>query len=96
MAGVIRLNAEGLTNSSTQLKGKGNEFESWINEVQALINSLPESWEGAAAEAYAEQFNQLKPSLIQTRELIETFATQIDQTLAAAQELDANIASKLG
>ena len=94
MAGVIRLNAEGLTNSSTQLKG--NEFESWINEVQALINSLPESWEGAAAEAYAEQFNQLKPSLIQTRELIETIATQIDQTLAAAQELDANIASKLG
>ena len=95
MAGVIRLNAEGLTNSSTQLKVKGNEFESWIGEVERLIGNLTESWEGDAAEAYAEQFNQLKPSLLQTRELIETIAIQIDQTLAAAQELDSSIASKL-
>lgn len=96
MAGVIRLNAEGLTSSSTQLKGKGNELESWIGEVQRIIDSLPESWEGDAAVAYAEQFASLRPSLDQTRELIETIAVQIDQTLAAAQELDANIASQLG
>lgn len=97
MAGQIRLNVEGLQNSSNQLKGKGNELESWINEVQRLIDGLTECWEGDAAEAYRDQFARLRnPGLNDTRELIETIAVQIDQTLAAAQELDANIASKLG
>lgn len=96
MAGVIRLNAEGLTNASTQLKSQGNELESLINQMQNIINSLPDSWEGDAAVAYAEQFASLRPGLDETRQLVEDIAVQIDQTLAAAQELDANIASKLG
>ncbi len=96
MAGVIRLNAEGLQSSSTQLKQKGDEFESLIGDLQRIVESLPESWEGAAAEAFVEQFHSLKPGLDETRNLIETIAVQIDQTLQAAQELDDKIASQLG
>ena len=44
--------------------------------------------------AYVEQFAGLKPGLNQTRELVETIARQIEQTLAAAQELDSNIAGQ--
>ena len=51
-------------------------------------------WEGAAANAYVEQFAGLKPGLDETRTLVETIARQIDQSLAAAQELDANIAGQ--
>ena len=36
----------------------------------------------------------LKPGLDETRALVETIARQIDQSLAAAQELDANIAGQ--
>ena len=46
------------------------------------------------ADAYVEQFAGLKPGLDKTRELVETIARQIDQSLAAAQELDANIAGQ--
>lgn len=95
MAGVIRLNAEGLTQASSQLKTQGNELESLINQMQNVINSLPDAWEGDSAIAYAEQFASLRPGLDKTRQLIEDIAVQIDQTLQAAQELDANIASKL-
>lgn len=95
MAGIIRLNAEGLQFSSTQLKQKGDEFESLISDLQRIVESLPESWEGAAAEAFVEQFLSLKPGLDETRNLIETIAVQIDQTLQAAQELDDKIASQL-
>ncbi len=96
MAGIIRLNAEGLSNSATQLRTQGNEFESLINQMQQVVNSLPESWEGAAAESYVDQFASLKPGLDQTRQLIESIALQIEQTLSAAQELDATIAGKFG
>lgn len=95
MAGVIRLNAEGLTQASSQLKTQGNELESLIGQMQNVINSLPDAWEGDAAVAYAEQFASLRPGLDKTRQLVEDIAVQIDQTLQAAQELDANIASKL-
>ncbi|MDD8048685.1 MAG: WXG100 family type VII secretion target [Thomasclavelia sp.] len=95
MAGTIRLNAEGLQSASNNLKQEGNEFETLVNQMQSVVNSLPEAWEGEAANAYVEQFSQLKPNLDKTRELIATIATQIDQTLQAAQELDSNIASKL-
>lgn len=95
MAGVIRLNAEGLTQASSHLKSQGNELESLISQMQNVINSLPESWEGDAAIAYGEQFASLRPGLDKTRQLVEDIAVQIDQTLQAAQELDANIASKL-
>lgn len=95
MASTIRLNAEGLNNVSNQLKGDGDTLENLIQKMQREIDSLTECWEGDAAVAYGEQFARLKPGLQETRQLIQDIAVQIDQTLAAAQELDANIASKL-
>lgn len=95
MAGIIRLNEEGLVQSSSQLKQNGSELESLIGNMQRVIDSLPEYWEGDASEAFREQFANLKPGLNEARQLVEDIAVQIDQTLAAAQELDANIASKL-
>lgn len=65
-----------------------------LHRLQNVINALPDSWEGAAANAYVEQFAGLKPGLDETRALVETIARQIDQSLAAAQELDANIAGQ--
>lgn len=90
----IRLNAEGLSQASLNLRNYGNNLENLIGEIQNVINSLPDSWEGAAANAYVEQFAGLKPGLNQTRELVDTIARQIEQTLAAAQELDSNIAGQ--
>lgn len=90
----IRLNAEGLSQASASLRNQGNNLESLIAQMQNVINSLPDSWEGAAANAYVEQFAGLKPGLDNTRELVETIARQIEQTLAAAQELDSNIAGQ--
>ncbi|EJO5346911.1 WXG100 family type VII secretion target [Clostridium botulinum] len=95
MAEIIRLNAEGLQQASNGLKSGGNDFEQLINTLQNIVNSLPESWEGAAAQAYAEQFASLRPGLDKTRQLVEDIAVQIDKTLQAAQELDNNIAAQL-
>lgn len=37
VAGVIRLNAEGLTSASTQLKNQGGQLEELINQMQQVI-----------------------------------------------------------
>lgn len=95
MAGIIRLNQEGLTQSSSQLKQGSSELELLIQNLQKIVDTLPEYWEGDAAEAYRDQFARLRPGLDETRQLVEDIAIQIDQTLAAAQELDSSIAGKL-
>ena len=96
MAGTIRFNAEGLSSAAMQLRNQGNELEGLIANMQNVVNSLPESWEGDAAVAYVDQFSQLKPGLDQTRELVETIAQQIEKSLQAAQELDAQIGGQFG
>ena len=88
----IRFNQEGLADAAQKLHGQGNDLENLISQMQSVVSSLPESWEGSAAVAYVEQFSSLKPGLDKTRELVETIAHQIDQTLQAAQELDSKIA----
>ena len=45
----IRLNAEGLSQASSTLRSQGNELEGLITQMQNVINALPDSWEGAAA-----------------------------------------------
>ncbi|MEF9920356.1 MAG: WXG100 family type VII secretion target [Erysipelotrichaceae bacterium] len=94
MAGIIRLNEEGLTRASSDLRNRAEEFNQWIQSTQAVINSLPDSWEGAAAESFIQQFAELKPSFQKGVELTQTIAQQIDQTLQAAQELDSSIAGQ--
>lgn len=96
MAGIIRLNAEGLTTAAGQLHQQGSDLENLIGQMTRVVHGLPESWEGAAAVAYVQQFEDLKPGLQQARELVETIARQIEQTLQAAQELDDSIAKQLG
>ena len=95
MAGIIRLNAEGLSSASAQIKQQSSEFESLIDAMSRVIESLPESWEGDAALAYGEQFTNLRPGLNNVKVLMEDIAKQIDDTLKAAQDLDDVIAKQL-
>jgi len=40
MAGIIRLNAEGLTSTSSQLKQQGNELESLIKQIGKSLSMV--------------------------------------------------------
>lgn len=96
MAFTIHYNPEGLTSASQQLSNQHAEFVELIRSMQTTVEALPESWEGAAATAYIEQFESLKPGLDKTAELIQTIQQQIDQILQNVQELDSNMAGQLG
>ena len=93
MAANIRLNEDGLREASQRLANDGNSLEELIQDMQAVINSLPDSWEGDAAVAYQQQFAELRPGLDKTRELVADISNQITQALMAVQELDAKIGS---
>lgn len=91
----IRIEPEQLAEISSGLKERGEEFRSLVEQMKILIGKIPEAWAGQSAEAYVGQFEELQPGFNQVEELIQTIGIQIDQVVAAAQELDAEIAGKL-
>ena len=53
-------------------------------------------WEGQASQKFAEQFESLKPSLNDMKQLIDDIGGQLDATANAVEQLDQDIASKFG
>ena len=96
MAGQIRMTPEQMRQRAGEFRTEGDNVEQVISKMQNLSDTLRSEWEGQAAVRFDEQFQQLKPSFQKMRELITDVSTQLDQTAAAVEQLDQDIASKFG
>ena len=94
MAGQIRMTPEQMRTRAGEVRGNGETFQEVINSMQNIINELQSEWEGAASQAFAQQFDALKPSFNDLRQLIDDIGMQLDQTADAVETLDNEIAGK--
>jgi len=94
MAGQIRISPEQMHARAGEFRTEGENFQSVINKMQNLIGVLQEEWEGQASQKFASQFDSLKPSFNEMKQLIDDIGSQLDGTAAAIQNLDSEIASK--
>ena len=95
-AGSIHMSPEQMETEATGFENDKTEFEAVVNSMQNRVTSLCETWEGASSQAFANQFEELKPGFNATSQLIEDIASQLRAISAALQEADSQIASKLG
>lgn len=93
MANVIKLEREQMLAEASSFRQEGENFESSIGRMDELTRNLTEVWQGAAAQAYTEKYQQLRPNLVQCRELIEQIAVALEKVVQTMDEADANIAS---
>ena len=94
MAGQIRITPEQMRTRASEFRTEGENFQDVINKMQNLINTLQEEWEGQASQGFAAQFESLKPSFNNVRQLIDDIGSQLDSTATAVEQLDQEIASK--
>ncbi len=94
MAGQIRITPDQMRTRASEFRTEGQNFEDVITKMQNLINTLQEEWEGEASRKFADQFEALKPSFIEVRNLIDDIGGQCDATAEALESLDQEIASK--
>ena len=94
MSGQIRISPEQMRSRSTEVRNEGENFQQVIDKMQNLINALRDEWEGQASEQFAIQFDTLKPSFIQMKQLIDDIGSQLDGTANAIERLDLDIAQK--
>jgi WXG100 family type VII secretion target len=94
MAGQIRITPEQMRSRASEVRGQGQTFQEVIDRMQNIINEVQSEWEGQASQQFAQQFDSLKPSFNNMRQLIEDIGSQLDATANAVEQLDQDIASK--
>ncbi len=94
MAGQIRITPSQMRTRAGEFRAEGQKFEEVIAKMQQLINVLRDEWEGQASQEFSNQFDGLKPSFNQMRQLIDDIGGQLDGTANSLETLDQDIASK--
>jgi len=77
-----------------EVRQQGETFQEVINRMGNIINELQSEWEGQASQAFAQQFDRLRPSFNEMRQLVDDIGTQLNGTANAVEQLDQEIASR--
>lgn len=96
MANQIRISPEQMMMRSREYQTEADNIQEVIDKMTSLLDALQSEWEGAASESFANQFEELKPSFLNMKELVETISHQLSQTAEAMEQMDNDIASKFG
>lgn len=91
----IRLEYEDLETLVRQLHNQEEVFSQCVEQLNTLVHSVPDSWDGKSANAYISEFDSLQPSFEQTRRIIEILQSQINESMAVMKEKDEQLAGKL-
>ncbi len=91
----IRITPQMMRIRANEYKSEAQKMEAIVTKCTKLLSRLNEEWEGKSALAFQQQFEILKPNLNKMTQLIDTVATQLQQTANAIESLDMEIANRL-
>ncbi len=94
MAGQIRITPDQMRDRANQYRTEASNVGDVIQHMDTLLNSLQEEWEGSAAQAYANRFQELRPSFVKAQDLITEIGQSLDATAQSLEETDSNIAAQ--
>jgi WXG100 family type VII secretion target len=92
---MLRLDYEALDSSARQLLDEMENFNECIEKMSAVIDRLPDIWEAKTCDRYVEQFEDLKPDFVRTKELIGEMAEQMQAIAKNFEETDSGMAGQI-
>ncbi len=92
-AGQIRMTPESMRERANEYRTEAGNVEEVITKMDNLLDALQSEWEGSASEAYKEKFEELRPSFVKAKELIDEIAAALEKTAQLTEETDNSIAS---
>lgn len=95
MSGIIRVTPAELVGMSTRYRSESSQVGDQINRLDNMIRELESVWEGESSRAFSDQYQSLKPSIIQMQQLLEDISTQLGNTARALEDADTQIASQI-
>ncbi len=94
MASQIRMTPDMMRQRAREYSVEAQNVHGVINKMDNLLKNLQAEWEGAASEAYAAKFAELRPSFVKAQELIEDISDALNKTAQSVEETDNQIASQ--
>ncbi len=94
MANQIRMSPEAMRGRAAEYLQQSEVVEEVIGKMDTLLENLQAEWEGSASEAYAEKYEQLKPSFTAMQELIADISSALNKTADAIEATDSDIAGQ--
>ena len=89
----LRISPDQMRDRAAAFKGHASTLEGVISDMNSLLSSLQEEWEGDASASFAARYNELKPSFVKTKELIAEIGTTLDSVASSSEQFDADMAS---
>jgi WXG100 family type VII secretion target len=94
MANQIRMTPDTMRQRANEYRTEAANVNDVINRMDKLLTQLKDEWEGAASQAYAQKFSELRPGFVKAKELIEDIAAALDKTAQIVEQTDIDIANQ--
>ncbi|KAB7708252.1 WXG100 family type VII secretion target [Bacillus aerolatus] len=95
MSGIIRLTPEELRTTAGQYNQESANVNDLVGRLDSMSNHLREVWEGASSEAFAQQYQELRPSFMKMAVLLSEVSQQLNSSANALEDTDHQIASQI-
>lgn len=66
------------------------DFQEMITDLDTLVESLDGQWQGKAQVEFAAAYSKLKPKLDTISEVLQNYATEINNATASEQDLESS------
>ena len=94
MANQIRMTPDTMRTRAGEYNTEAGTIAEVISKLDALLEQLQSEWEGAAAEAYAAKFSELRPSFTEAQNLLEEISQALHRTAEIVETTDNEIAGQ--
>lgn len=92
----IRISPEQMETKANEFDARCEEFQQVVSTMRNMVTTLCDEWAGQSSQAFYDQFSALEPSFSATAELITSIAQQLRDVSASMQNIDREIAGKIG
>ena len=92
----IKITPDRLRSCAGECQNLGNQCGDIVQQTQRLVNELQNEWQGNASNSFAQRFESLRPSMDKFVELYEDLSRQMNGVATTMEEVDQEIASRIG
>lgn len=79
-----------MSNLAKEVTAMNEEFQTMIADLATLVGSLDGQWQGKAQIEFAAAYSKLKPKLYAISEVLQNYATEINNAATSEQDLESS------
>lgn len=94
MEGILKVTPEKLLQTSGEFATLGSQMKNLTGEMLSLIKGLGSTWQGEAASAYGNRFDQLAPDMDKLYRMIQEHVQDLQEMARQYQSAESGNSEK--